>query len=314
MNIKCVSCSAIIELYGEYIYRTSHFKDILRDNKLYKCSACELVQANHLDINPKELEEYYRKIYKKENHDLSPLKKPFWKWKGRGINFVWMINEYLPNKEEPLEIYELGSGDGFNVAEFKTAFVNSIIHKDDFDTDSLNSELPKLDLDVKGNYDIILLSHVLEHLIDPQAWVSRIIRCLKKEGILIIEVPNDNSSFVRRSFRYQTKQYDEPHISFFDSRSIVVLCNQFSTTIKIEDVYTSGVTFAERYLKAGIITRLVKKLQSFIDESKKNKSVYNNAQLISWFTDYLRNISRRIDSNSNPDKEGDLLRIVLRKL
>ena len=355
-NNKCIVCSLDTITLCEYMYRNkeSSFRQVYPDNKLYECTNCGMIQANHSNIITEKLDFYYKNIYNTIKVKLSSRKKPFWKWKGRGIVFCWMINEYIKDSEAPLDIYELGSGYGLNLTEMKVAFPNARIYKDHHDSDNYNEGIQKSALNER-KYDIIILSHVLEHLVDPAKWIREICSSLRKRGYLIIEVPNDNRTFMNRKFRKDNNRWDEPHISFFNSQSLKRLFQQFSEDLIIRDLYTSGDIYNDRYgqnKKAleknppsilELIKRPIKKLpfssniiryifslrrmiKSFMvsdnlseksNESVKahisEESAYPIDPLISWFTNYLKSISRKIECNEDPAKEGSLLRIILEK-
>lgn len=56
-------------------------------------------------------------------------------------------------------------------------------------------------------FDLVVMSHVLEHLADPLMVISRLRGLLQPRGILFIEVPCRD---------HEHKQVDEPHLLFFD--------------------------------------------------------------------------------------------------
>ncbi len=39
-------------------------------------------------------------------------------------------------------------------------------------------------------FDLVLLSHVLEHVVDPRGFLEQVLRVLSRNGVLVIEVPN----------------------------------------------------------------------------------------------------------------------------
>jgi SAM-dependent methyltransferase len=43
---------------------------------------------------------------------------------------------------------------------------------------------------ITGTYDLLVLSHVLEHVIDPMAFLAQIRRCIARGGALLIQVPD----------------------------------------------------------------------------------------------------------------------------
>ena len=60
-------------------------------------------------------------------------------------------------------------------------------------------------------FDLVVISHVLEHTDHPSAFISACTKQLRKGGILFIEVPCND---------YQHKESVEPHLLFFDKQPI----------------------------------------------------------------------------------------------
>jgi 2-polyprenyl-3-methyl-5-hydroxy-6-metoxy-1,4-benzoquinol methylase len=56
-------------------------------------------------------------------------------------------------------------------------------------------------------FDLVVISHVLEHTIDPVKFLTGCTQLLSPGGILFIEVPCKD---------YEHKEMDEPHLLFFD--------------------------------------------------------------------------------------------------
>ena len=72
-----------------------------------------------------------------------------------------------------------------------------------------------------GSFDVITLSHVLEHVTHPDAFVAKLLRLLRPGGCLFVEVPNHSlrrvRQFLHRSYR------GSGHVNFFNRRSLAKL-------------------------------------------------------------------------------------------
>jgi 2-polyprenyl-3-methyl-5-hydroxy-6-metoxy-1,4-benzoquinol methylase len=55
--------------------------------------------------------------------------------------------------------------------------------------DLIEGDLIRDDLDIRSSYDVIVMNHVLEHLVDPLAYLDRIRDLLIPNGLLVIEIP-----------------------------------------------------------------------------------------------------------------------------
>ena len=84
-------------------------------------------------------------------------------------------------------------------------------------TDPVEEVLPKLE----GQFDLIVMSHVFEHLLQLRPILRLIRNSLVPGGILYIEVPHiPADSLTRYPDHKWAPRFDEPHITFF-SKSIL---------------------------------------------------------------------------------------------
>ena len=74
----------------------------------------------------------------------------------------------------------------------------------------------------KNYYDLIILSHVFEHVVHPLDFIKLIKTKLKNEGIIFIDIPVED-------WRY--KKYFEPHLTFFNKKSITELSKKIDIEI-----------------------------------------------------------------------------------
>ena len=63
----------------------------------------------------------------------------------------------------------------------------------------------------ENQYDLIIFSHVLEHISNPNNFLKKINKYLKKGGVIFLEVP---------CLDYLYKDLVEPHIFFYDKKSL----------------------------------------------------------------------------------------------
>lgn len=70
-------------------------------------------------------------------------------------------------------------------------------------------------LNRRGSYDIICFSHCLEHFIDPSLAVAGCGRLLKRNGVMLAEVPNCDDTYWQYRFFP-----DPPHLHFFNYTSL----------------------------------------------------------------------------------------------
>lgn len=109
------------------------------------------------------------------------------------------------------------------------------------------------------HYDLIIMSHVLEHIPDPARFINLLRDKLSHQGNIFIDVPC-------RDYLY--KNIDEPHVLFFDKRSLSFLLSSNGLIIKNLDYFGPNIPIntLERpfyYLKR-IVRRVYSKLYEFI--------------------------------------------------
>jgi len=87
------------------------------------------------------------------------------------------------------------------------------------------------------DFDVVLMSHVLEHCIDPQKAVANAKSLLKNSGTLVIEVPNNDAlgfTMFGKAWPWTTIPR---HLSFFTEKSLQTLMQQNGLKI-VKKFYT----------------------------------------------------------------------------
>lgn len=154
--------------------------------------------------------------------------------------------------DKDLTILEIGAGSGATLLELKNrGNAKTIIGYDIVD---VNKEKEKFDSFVIGNiehdnipfdlqfFDSIILADVLEHLVEPQNTIQKLIPHLKKGGHFYISLPNVRNFkvfykiFIKGSFEYSDEGiFDKTHIRFFCKRDMLNLIHLF-TELKVQKI------------------------------------------------------------------------------
>lgn len=74
-----------------------------------------------------------------------------------------------------------------------------------------------------GSYDAILMSQVIEHVVDVRLWVAKCRRLLAPAGVLAIAAPNFGSIFRRLLGPSDPMIHPPDHLNYFDSASLAHL-------------------------------------------------------------------------------------------
>lgn len=87
-------------------------------------------------------------------------------------------------------------------------------------------------------FDVIAMTHVLEHCINPMVAIKNIKALLKPQGVFWLEVPNAGCKHFER-FNVCSEMFDAPrHIYFFDDRSLRAILE--TNGLMIERTYYRG--------------------------------------------------------------------------
>ena len=145
------------------------------------------------------------------------------------------LHQYLrKHRIEVNVLKEVGSGPGFFAENWlmnhpKTRYL--VVESDSSCFDSLERLGIKI---IKNNneensllIDLVVMSHVLEHVSDPQTFMTDMTKNLKKGSVIFIEVPCRD---------YEHKSIDEPHLLFFDKEPMKIFLNNLGFE-KIEVSY-----------------------------------------------------------------------------
>jgi len=120
-------------------------------------------------------------------------------------------------------------------------------------------------------YDLVVLTHVLEHIRDLKTAVENISRLVKDGGIVYIEVPDAS----RYPEFYVVPYYyiDSEHINHLDSDSLNNLFAQFGYRLVSDIKKELVVTSSQKYPAVGVF---FERINQNISEIKKSLSVANS--------------------------------------
>ncbi len=223
-NKICPSCGGdSFENVGGYCGTASPFNNI--DSKLVECSSCSLVHMNPLPTDV-EIDNFYENYWDEETSVQSTNSNSLIGYKAQNnsrIDFLLEQNISLDNKT----VLDFGAGQGFFEEAIRKRDVKncnySAVEADLEMVETLKSRgidvAPKIDTFDGKQFDVVVLFHVLEHLLDPNKVIEMLMKYVKPGGHLIIEVPNKD---------YVWKKNYQPHVVFFSEKSIASLFKKFS--------------------------------------------------------------------------------------
>ena len=157
------------------------------------CGNVQQIKYLSHEIMSKFYSKYYNKIY----FDFKDPKKRFISQYKLASDKYRFISEYVENikKKEKFNILEIGCGPGGILKFFQDK--GFTVQGVDFDEEHLEygrknnlNLLNEKSLNKSSKFDLIILSHVLEHIKDPIGEIKKIKNYLKNDSLIYIEVPS----------------------------------------------------------------------------------------------------------------------------
>jgi 2-polyprenyl-3-methyl-5-hydroxy-6-metoxy-1,4-benzoquinol methylase len=103
-----------------------------------------------------------------------------------------------------------------------------------------------------GRFDTVLLTHVLEHLVQPVSALEALGKSVAPGGCLIVEVPNVEDLSLDASEGYRAFYWQQAHVSYFSSVTLeLTLRNAGFGTVSIEGVHRYGLENLMSWLTTG---------------------------------------------------------------
>lgn len=203
----------------------------VRDNKeldILECNNCSLVfLSNKTHI----VENYY------ENSNISK-ELTIDSWLNETENDDKRRYNFVKDKIINKDILDFGSGAGGFLLKAKD--ISKSVTAIELDEKIINhykknniSLIKDIESVKESYYDVITAFHVVEHLEDPIYILEKLINKLKKEGKLIIEVPNSNDALltIYKSKAFSHFTYWSPHLFLYNEKTLRLLMKGFNVQI-----------------------------------------------------------------------------------
>lgn len=263
------------------------------------CKKCGLVMTNPKMINSSYkdfYENFYRDIYSK-----GEIKNYFKMQVTRGKHILKYICNKLDTNFKNKSVLEVGCGAGGILKTFKNND-NRIVGIDLGEEYVNYGKQEGLDLFVanieeenisKNKYDLIIFSHVLEHLSDPIKELEKASRLLNENGIIYVEVPGIKGMWRKADFDF-LDYLQNAHIWHFTNRT---LKNIFKST-NLEVLYSDE--FIRAIVRPKINNMKEEKFESDYISVKKYLKVYELLYflklpaVINFSRKIVRSIQRRL--------------------
>ncbi|MGB9643423.1 MAG: class I SAM-dependent methyltransferase [Candidatus Ratteibacteria bacterium] len=207
-------------------------------SKVKKCDHCGLVFLFPLP-DEKELNNYYAIQYRNEYHD-PPAPERFVSDLPEAKIRLKRIKRYL---NFDTSILEVGCGTGAFLSQVKPLVKKVVGIEVDEESRTWIQKNFKIDVysdikkqDDKLKFDIIVMFHVLEHLLNPVEYLSNPKKILKDNGRIFIEVPNINDALLSlyNIDTFKKFYFQKAHLCYFSKETLTKVCEKagLSTSVR----------------------------------------------------------------------------------
>lgn len=243
------------------------------------CQRCGNIQQSHY-YDEKTLIEFYTNYYRKIYGDTAPSVLYNSQKNVSGKKIYDIVSKF----RRPQNVLEIGCGAGGILEVFKDA--GSEVLGLDFDEEFLDiARARKIDvkrgstevLDENNKFDLIILSHVLEHIVEPAKFLKQLISFMNDDGLLYIEVPSVDR-VAEGGYDFDLLNYfQNAHTIHFTTKSLEMMCKSVGLrplyqTNFIESCWTKSDIVTE--LDATELTENVNFSEALLNLAEQRRSSY----------------------------------------
>lgn len=258
MNCKVCGSNKYTEVgYIKNIWKT--------EKKIYQCSDCKLYfidSPTNEEINLLYKNEYHNNI-KNKLFEIAKSKMRY----SRSLSQFNFIKSNIDCKNK--KVCEIGAFDGLLLSIFKKN--NCDVYGYELNDNARDYAKSKYNIDLKENfleskekYDVIILSHVIEHFKEPKDILVAIKNKLNNNGYIYIEVPN---SPMQNQCSYETliRYLNTEHTVNFNMDNLKVFVQSAGLSIKICKYSNYAVSRSNESLRANILEGSLPNIYNFFN-------------------------------------------------
>ncbi len=90
-----------------------------------------------------------------------------------------------------------------------------------------------------GQYDVIIMSQILEHVLEPLMWIEKAVALLRNGGVLVVAVPNHRSLEIKFLGRRYGFYCPPEHLNFFSPETLRHIAERFP--LRLETIATRSL-------------------------------------------------------------------------
>ena len=243
MKMTCILCNGMLDEYS---------KESNLDLSINHCKNCNLyISGNTKQEVIETVSELYKGDYWNERNSETSINSEYTDTDSQGKRRNW-VSQFLYTKQyiTGKTLLEIGVGAGQSILWFEEeGFDVSGIEPDGRNVSMINKVLKRgkvaktsvEEFSSDKVFDVIWMSHVLEHLIEPVNFLKKIRNNLKKNGVFFIEVPNCEYEPM-----LQSSIEKNPHLYHFTKKALtkmvertgykIISCDIFRPATKSEGI------------------------------------------------------------------------------
>tara|TARA_B100001540_G_scaffold247448_1_gene222857 strand:- start:811 stop:1641 length:831 start_codon:yes stop_codon:yes gene_type:complete len=234
MNVTCIICDSVLEEYS----KISNLNLIVN-----YCKECNFyTNGNTKEEVLDRISSLYKENYWNERNSEVSINSDYTDIDSQGKRRNWISQfSYTKKYISGNTILEIGVGAGQSIYWFeKKGFDVTGIEPDKRNVSMINKILKKgkviessvEDFSSEKNFDVIWMSHVLEHLIEPDQFLKNIKMNMKENGIFFIEVPNcEHKPTLKSSIE------ENPHLFHFTKNALIRMVENIGYKVISCDVF-----------------------------------------------------------------------------
>lgn len=267
-----------------------------RERKLVTCGCCS-AKTVHPVPDAEELADINRTYWESTGTDGAKAREGLLELAKHRVDYLMSHCGSLEGKR----ILDIGAGHAYPYDAMKLQGIDSDYCAVDSD-DKMREELTKKGVtpyasleEVSGQtFDLVILSHVVEHVESPVEFLKVASRCLAHDGTMFVEVPNQDDVF---------KLDLGLHLAVYNPSAISTLCE--SAGLAVRQISTAGLSIDE--LRPTLISRCEHQLRY---TNRLAYRVWRRARKT------VSDVDSKIDMNAiltRDDNQGRWLRVLAGK-
>ncbi|MCP3928221.1 MAG: class I SAM-dependent methyltransferase [Bacteroidetes bacterium] len=217
------------------------------NTNIYKCDDCELIQNDC--VSSQCLQEYYRKEYRQARKEV--ITEAYLEFMtSRAVSQREFVTSVVKGKMS--DVLDIGAGAGKLIEQFIDKDTNTYAIESDSAMAlyiSKNSQIHLLNgnklLARERRFDLIMMSHVFEHVNNPIHYLSQLGTLLKEEGYLFIEVPYEPEEVISHHLKQGKRGIG--HLFDYTTNTLKKMISRVSL-FEIITLATYGINI-EEYIK-----------------------------------------------------------------